>query len=134
MNLNERFDVTGAKLKALLGRIARLKIDVDLIEETFARGGGKGGQKVNKTANAVRLSYAPLGLVIRCHRERKRSVNRFLALRELVDRVEMAASPGTSERVKGFERIRRRKARARSRARASSPGTPSGAGPAPAAA
>ena len=134
MNLNERFDVTEAKLKALLERIARLRIDTRLIEETFTRGGGKGGQKVNKTSNAVQLRYAPLGLLVRCHRERKRSVNRFLALRELVDRIEVAASPGTSGRLKEIARLRKRKARGRSRARASSPGTPSGAGPAPRAA
>ena len=65
----------------------------------------------------VVLRYAPLDLVVRCHRERKRTVNRFLALRELVDRIEMKVSPGTSERLKEFERIRRRKAEKERRAR-----------------
>lgn len=50
-----------------------------------------------------------------CHRERSRSLNRFFALRELVDQAEMRLSPQTSERLKEMERIRKRKARSSSR-------------------
>ncbi|MDA8244232.1 MAG: peptide chain release factor-like protein [Elusimicrobia bacterium] len=115
MNFPELSDITPQKAEALKARIARLAIDLRLIEEQFVRGGGKGGQKINKTANAVLLRYAPLGLVVRCQRERKRSLNRFLALRELVDEIELRVSPGTSERLKEIARIRKRKSRARSR-------------------
>ncbi|TBR21976.1 peptide chain release factor-like protein [bacterium] len=111
MKLNERFDVRPEKVAELKARIARLGIRMDLVEETFTRGGGKGGQKVNKTSNAVQLKYPPLELVVRCHRERRRTVNRFLALRELVDRIERAL---------------RRPSAAKSGA-----GTPSAEGPAP---
>lgn len=85
------------------------------IEETFSRGGGKGGQKINKTSNRVQMFYPPLDLRVSCQRERKRGLNRFLALRELVDRIEMKVSPETSERLKEFERRRKSKARARAR-------------------
>ncbi len=115
MNLNESFDVSPAKVEELKARILRLGIDVRLIEEAFVRGGGKGGQKINKTANCVQLHYPPLDIRVRCQRERKRSVNRFLALRELVDQIEMKISPGTSERLRDFERIRKRKSRRRER-------------------
>ena len=111
MQLNEDFGVTPAKLKDLKSRIARLGVDLSKVEETFSRGGGKGGQKVNKTSNRVQLSYPPLELRVACQRERKRSLNRFLALRELVDQVEMKISPETSERLREFERLRKRKAR-----------------------
>ncbi|MBI5883550.1 MAG: peptide chain release factor-like protein [Elusimicrobia bacterium] len=111
MNLNESFDVSPGKVEALLSRIKRLNIDPSAIEEAFIRGGGKGGQKINKTANCVQLRYAPLDIVVRCQHERRRTVNRFLALRELVDRVEMKVSPGTSERLKEFDRLRRNKLR-----------------------
>ena len=110
MNLNEKFDVSPEKISALLERIKTLKIDPAVIEERFIRGGGKGGQKINKTANCVQLRYPPLDLMIRVQRERRRTVNRFLALRELVDRIEMKVSPETSERLKEFERLRKRKA------------------------
>jgi len=113
MNFPELSDITAAKIEALKARIARLNIDLRLVDEQFVRGGGKGGQKINKTSNAVLLRYAPLGLVVRCQRERKRSLNRFLALRELVDEIELRISPETSERLKEIERIRKRKARRR---------------------
>jgi protein subunit release factor B len=124
MKLNEDFGVSPGKLEELKARIARLRIDVAAIEESFSRGGGKGGQKVNKTANRVQLHYPPLELRVACHRERSRSLNRFFALRELVDQAEMRLSPGTSERLEEFERIRRRKSRsaARSAAKRAAPG------------
>src|SRR5690349_11764865 len=111
MNLNERFPVSAPKLEALKTRIERLAIPLHLIEEGFARGGGKGGQKINKTSNMVVLHYPPLDLTVKCQRERQRSLNRFLALRELVDQIEMRISPGTSERLKDQERIRKQKDR-----------------------
>ncbi len=117
MNLNERFDVSPGKVQALLARMAQLKIDARLIEEGFSRGGGKGGQKINKTSNRVQLCYPPLEIQVSCQRERKRTVNRFLALRELVDLIEMKISPGTSERMKEFNRLRKRKSRRQERAR-----------------
>jgi hypothetical protein len=110
VNFSEFSEITPAKVDALKARIARLGIDLRLIEETFVRGGGKGGQKINKTANSVLLKYPPLGLIVRCQRERKRSLNRFLALREMVDEIEVKISPGTSERLKDMARMRKKKA------------------------
>ena len=121
MNLNEKFAVSPGKVAALLQRIARLRIDPNLIDERFARGGGPGGQKTNKTSNAVVLTYAPLELTVRCREDRRRSVNRFLALRELVDRIEMAVSPETSARLREIEKSRASKDRAHRRAVARRP-------------
>ena len=118
MQLNEDFGVAPGKLEELKGRVVRLKIDLRLVEESFSRGGGKGGQKVNKTSNRVQLSYAPLDVRVACQRERKRSLNRFLALRELVDQIEMKISPETSERLAEIRRVQKRKARSRARAEA----------------
>jgi protein subunit release factor B len=112
MRLNEDFGVAAAKLEDLKSRIVRLGVDLSKVEETFSRGGGKGGQKINKTSNRVQLSYPPLELRVVCQRERKRSLNRFLALRELVDQAEIKISPETSRRLKEFERLRKTKARA----------------------
>ncbi|MFI5363590.1 MAG: peptide chain release factor family protein [Elusimicrobiota bacterium] len=111
MQLNEDFGVAPGKLEELKSRIIRLGIDLSKVEESFSRGGGKGGQKINKTSNRVQLSYPPLELRVACQRERKRSLNRFLALRELVDQAEIKISPETSERLREIERLRKRKAR-----------------------
>ena len=110
MNFTEFTSITPAKTEALKARIARLGIDLRLIEEQFIKGGGKGGQKINKTSSTVLLKYPPLGLIVRCQRERQRSLNRFLALREMVDEIELKISPETSQRLKEIERLRKRKA------------------------
>ncbi len=77
--------VTPQKLHELAERMHALGLrDADL-EETFTRGSGKGGQKVNKTNNCVCLIHVPSGIVVKCHREREREINRFLARRALCD-------------------------------------------------
>ena len=111
MNLNEKFPVSQGKIVQLLLRIRQLGINAGAIEEQFTRGGGHGGQKINKTSNCVVLHYAPLELIVKVQKDRQRSVNRFLALRELADRVEMKISPETSERLKEIGKIRKQKAR-----------------------
>jgi peptide chain release factor len=118
MNLAGGFNVSPGKVETLLARLRALRIDPAQIEEQFVRGGGPGGQKINKTSNCVLLRYRPLDLVIRCQQDRQRSVNRFLALRELVDQAEVKLSPATSRRLEAIERQRRSKSRAHRRAKA----------------
>ena len=109
--------VTEAKLDTLRARIAQLEIDLSQVDEKFIRAGGPGGQKVNKTSSGVQLHYAPLELTVKWTRERSRGLNRFLALRELVDEIEVVVSPETSERLKERDRIRKQKQRRRRRAK-----------------
>ena len=117
MKFPDEAPVTQPKKDALKERIARLGIDLSSADEQFVRGSGPGGQKINKTSSGVLLRYPLRGevLVVKWTRERSRSLNRFLALRELVDEVEERVSPETSERVKERERIRRNKDRSRRR-------------------
>jgi protein subunit release factor B len=111
MRFNDLVDVSPAKVQALRAQLLRLKMDLAHVQEQFTRGSGPGGQKINKTANRVVLRYEPLNLVVRVQQDRRRSINRFLALRELADQAEMRLSPHTSERLKEQKRIRRQKDR-----------------------
>lgn len=117
MNFPSDAPITPAKLDALRARIARLKIDLGAVDEQAVKGGGPGGQKVNKTSSGVLLRYELSGetLVVKWTRERSRSLNRFLALRELADEIEERISPETSERLKDRDRIRKQKDRTRRR-------------------
>ncbi len=80
--------VTPQKQEELAGRMRALGVQERDLDEKFVRGGGKGGQKVNKCNNCVCLTHVPSGIVVKCHREREREINRFLARRALCDELE----------------------------------------------
>jgi len=61
MNLTESFDISPEKVAALLARIAALRIDPAAIDEQFVRGGGPGGQKINKTLQLRRAALSDAG-------------------------------------------------------------------------
>ena len=108
MNLPPKSSLTDKKYAEILALIKDLGVDLDEIEEKFIHGGGSGGQKVNKSTNAVQLKHLPTGILIKYHKHRERSMNRILALRELLEKL----NPNSKGRLLA-EKIRKQKERRR---------------------
>ena len=79
--------------------MAALGVSEADLEESFVRSGGHGGQNVNKTSTCVMLAHRPTGLQVKCQATRQQGLNRFIARRLLLDKIE--------ERQRGFVAARR---------------------------
>jgi protein subunit release factor B len=108
------FAVSEEKNRWLRDKMAQLGVREEDLEESFVRSSGNGGQHVNKTSSCVQLKHKPTGLQVSCMRERSQSINRFLARRELLERIEAASGVITPE-MKRIEKLRKQKARRRRR-------------------
>lgn len=87
------------------------------IQERFIRSSGKGGQKVNKTSTCVYLRHLPSGIEVKCQIERSQALNRFLARRILVNKIEAHILGRLSAERKRIEKIRRQKRKRSKRAK-----------------
>lgn len=96
------------KIKA---RMALATVFEEDIDESFILGSGPGGQKTNKTSSTVRLYHAPSGLTVKYGQSRSREMNRWLARRELAEKILERENAALSTRRQAAEKIRRQKRR-----------------------
>jgi protein subunit release factor B len=112
-----KYGVSPEKVKLLEDKMEELGIREADIVESFVRSRGHGGQNVNKTSTCVYLKHLPTGLEVKCQQERSQSLNRFLARRILIDKIETLIRGKESAEQQRIEKLRRQKRRRSKRAK-----------------
>ena len=112
-------DVIGSSVGGEKVRVADVSVLLERdVQEHFSKGGGRGGQKVNKSSNCVHLHHVPTGTIVKCHATRSLAENRKIARRILQSRLEeLLLGPNSTNRQRQLK-IQKSKAKNRRRSRA----------------
>ncbi len=110
------FAVSEEKNRWLQKKMEEMGLREEDLEEKFIRASGRGGQKVNKSSSAVYLKHIPTGLEVKCMKERSQSINRFLARRELLEKMEASIGGKTASDIKA-EKVKKQKAKKKKRSK-----------------
>ncbi len=110
-----KFGVSMDKEQALFKKMKELGIEEDDLDEKFIRSGGPGGQNVNKVATCVQIKHKPTGIIVKIQDDRSQGVNRFLARRSLVSKIEERTSDKPTKEQLKIAKIQKQKKRRKRR-------------------
>lgn len=102
----------------LLEKAQQLNIQPQDIVESFTRGSGSGGQKINKTSSCVVLRHLPTGIEVRCQKHREQSKNRLSAYKLLILKIENHIKGKKSELAQKIHKLKKQKQKRSKRAKA----------------
>jgi len=113
-----KFGVSLEKEEALLKKMDELGVKESDLDEKFIRSGGPGGQNVNKVATCVQIKHLPTGIKVKNQEDRSQGVNRFLARRALLLKLEEFQSDKPTKEQLKIAKIQKQKKRRKRRTKA----------------
>ena len=113
-----RFGVSPEKEEALLAKMEEFGVKESDIDEKFVRSGGPGGQNVNKVSTCVQIRHIPTGITVKTQKDRSQGINRFLARRSLISKIEKQLMGKTSNEQLKLQKIQKQKKRRKRRTKA----------------
>lgn len=93
----------------------KLLLNENDIEETFVRGSGSGGQKINKTSNRVVLVHQPTGIRVECQDTRSLQQNRKIGRKRLLEKLDTHFHGSVSKEQTKAKKLQQKKKKTKSK-------------------
>ncbi|CAG8759505.1 14415_t:CDS:2, partial [Acaulospora morrowiae] len=98
-------------------KVIEIELNEQDLIESFVKGSGNGGQKINTTSNCVDLRHIPTGIRVQCQQTRSLQQNRSIARKIMIHKLDNYFNGDLSKSAVKRDKIKKRETKRRKRAK-----------------